>query len=363
MNWDNLKLNQMPLKKIVAFKLSLLMSATLLAQKKRPDYYEPGKITFYYNVNWELTTKEKSAIKREAYFNLKDMVFDGVYTDYNAADKVVEEGYYAHGKKSGMQTEYYDDRSIKSTIEYTSGDFIIWQKMNPDKTYEVIRGTGKFTANYYYFFDWYLKAGTMTGEFLNGKKVGQWTYYNASKVKTDVERYKNGALMERYVFTKNDSVAATSGKEIILSVNALLTESLAFDKTAFTNANQFFESLVTFPADFNRPVSYPGGIRRLLFLLSEQTGVPENNLLMLKLKIDEHGQVLKTNVIVSVDEDVDDRAQKILKLHEHRLVPAFSAGKAVASTIYLPVSGGEKWLKMLLEAPTEWLLDPNNFLN
>lgn len=353
----------MPCKKIIAFSFSLLLSVSLLAQKIKPDYYEPGKITLYYNVNWELTTKEKSVVRREAYFNLKDMVFDGVYADYNADDKVVEEGYYAHGKKSGMQTEYYDDRSIKSTIEYTSGDFIIWQKMNRDKSYEVIRGTGKFTANYYYFFDWYLKTGTMTGEFLNGKKVGQWTYYNASKVKTDVERYKNGRLMERYVFSKNDSVAATSGKEIILSVNALLTESLAFDKTIFTSTNQFFESLVTYPADFNRTVTYPGGIRRLLFLLSEQTGVPENNLLMLKLKIDEHGQIVKTTVIVSVDEDTDNRGFEMLKLHEHRLAPAFANGKAVASTIYLPVSGGEKWLKMLLEAPTEWLLNPDNFLN
>ncbi|MBS1505309.1 MAG: hypothetical protein JSS79_01575 [Bacteroidetes bacterium] len=353
----------MPLKKFVAFKFSLLLSITLLAQKKKPDYYEPGKITFYYNVNWELTTQEKSVVKREAYFNLKDMVFDGVYSDSNADGKVVEEGYYAHGKKSGMQTEYYNDRSIKSTIEYTGGDFIIWQKMNPDKTYEVIRGTGKFTANYYYFFDWYLKSGTMTGEFLNGKKVGQWTYYNSTKVKTDVEHYKNGKLIDRYVFTKNDSAAATSGKEIILSVNAILTESLAFDKTAFTNTNQFFESQVAYPADFNRTVTYPGGIRRLLFLLSEQTGVPENNLLMIKLKIDEHGQILKTNVIVSVDEDTDNRGLEVLKLHEPRLAPAFSNGKPIASTIYLPVSGGEKWLKMLQEAPTEWLLDPNNFLN
>jgi len=54
---------------------------------------EPVKLTFYYNMNWELTTHEKSFVRREAYFDLQEMVFDGVYQDYNKDDKLIAEGY------------------------------------------------------------------------------------------------------------------------------------------------------------------------------------------------------------------------------------------------------------------------------
>src|SRR5689334_4922576 len=60
---------------------------------------EPTKLTLYYNLNWELTTPEKSFVRREAYFDLQDMVFDGVYQDYSKDNKLIAEGYYAHGKK------------------------------------------------------------------------------------------------------------------------------------------------------------------------------------------------------------------------------------------------------------------------
>src|SRR5689334_15105781 len=69
---------------------------------------EPVKLTFYYNINWELTTPEKSLARREAYFDLQEMVFDGVYQDYNKDNKLIAEGYYAHGKKRGIQTVHFD---------------------------------------------------------------------------------------------------------------------------------------------------------------------------------------------------------------------------------------------------------------
>src|SRR6478609_8053891 len=117
---------------------------------------EPIKLTFYYNMNWELTTPEKSFARREAYFDLQEMVFDGVYQDYNKDNKLIAEGYYAHGKKSGIQTEHFADQSIKQTIEFSDGDFIIWQLVNDKREFEIARGTGKFTLPYFYFFDYYL---------------------------------------------------------------------------------------------------------------------------------------------------------------------------------------------------------------
>jgi hypothetical protein len=321
---------------------------------------EPIKLTFYYNMNWELTTPEKSFVRREAFFDLQEMVFDGVYQDYDKDNRLITEGYYAHGRKSGIQTEHFNDQSIKSTIEFSNDDFIIWQLVNDKREYEIAKGTGKFTLHYFYFFDFYLKQGTFSGEFRNGKRTGTWVYVDLRKIKTDVEYYENGKLQRRIRFTKNDSVELRSKKEIILSVEEINTEALMFDKEAFTSVNEFFEKEITYPSTFQRNVSYPGGIKRLLRLLTE-ADVPEHNLVLVRIKINEHGQVLKTDIVRSVDENTDERVLKSIELHQPRLVPAIKNGKPYPTVIYLPVSGGERWEKTLQEMPTEWFLNVNNF--
>ena len=284
----------------------------------------------------------------------------GVYQDYNKDNKLIAEGYYAHGRKSGIQTEHFEDQSIKSTIEFSDDDFVIWQLVNDKREYEIAKGTGKFSLHYFYFFDYYLKQGTFSGEFQNGKRAGTWVYRDLKKIKTDVEYYKNGKLQYRTHFTKNDSMELRTKKEIILSVNAINTEALIFDKSAFTSVNQYFETQITYPATFQRNVSYPGGIKRLLRLLTE-ADVPEHNLVLVKIKINEHGQVLKADIVRSVDPNTDERVLKAIELHQSRLVPAMKNGKPYPTVIYLPVSGGERWEKTLQEMPTEWFLDVNNF--
>lgn len=337
----------------------LLLTYTCLHGQPGP-MTDPVKLTFYYNINWELTTPEKSLLKREAYFDLQDMVFDGVYQDYNKENKLIEEGYYAHGKKSGIQTEHFDDQSIKSTIEFSGDDFIIWQLVNDKREYEIAKGTGKFSLRYFYFFDYYLKQGTMTGEFRNGKRVGVWVYRDLKKAKTDVEYYKNGALLDRTHFTQNDSVILQTKKEITLSANAIITEALDFDQSTFSTLNQYFEAQINYPSSFQRNVTYPGGLKHLLRLLTN-AGVPDKYLVLVKLKIDEHGQVGKASIVRSVDSNTDARVVRELSQHLLRFCPAMKNGKAIASTIYLPVSGGEEWEKALNDMPTQYFLDENNF--
>ncbi len=340
--------------------LTILFTKIYLLGQPGHSTSEPMKLTFYYNLNWELTTPDKSFYKREAYFDLQQLVFDGVYKDYNKANKLVAEGYYAHGVKRGIQTEYFEDQSIKSTIEYSDDDFIIWQLVSESKEYEIVKGSGKFSIHYFYFFDYYLKQGTMHGEFKNGKRSGTWIYQDLKKTKIDVEYYENGRLIERTHFAKNDSVSLQSKKEIVLSVSSINTEALSFDKEAFMNIGQYFETQVTYPSSFQRDVSYPGGIKHLLRLMMEAE-VPEHNLALIKIKFDEHGQVMKSLIVRSVDPETDERVLKALALHQSRFVPAIKNGKAYPTVIYLPVSGGERWEKTLNEMPSEWFLNVNNF--
>ncbi len=334
----------------------VLLAHTGLFGQSGPMTSDPIKVTFYYNVNWELTTPEKSLRRREAYFDLQEMVFDGVYQDYTKDNKLIEEGYYTHGRKSGIQTEHFEDQSIKSTIEFSGDDFIIWQLVNDKREYEIAKGTGKFSMRYFYFFDYYLKQGTMTGEFRNGKRAGVWVYRDLKNAKTDVEYYTNGKLLDRTHFTQSDSVILPMKKEITLSANAIYTETLMFDKSAYSTLNQYFETQINYPPSFQRNVSYPGGLKHLLRLLTK-AGVPEKYLVLVKLKINEHGQVDKISIARSVDMNTDVRVIKELGQHQLRFCPAMKNGKPIPSTIYLPVSGGEEWEKVLNEMPTQYFLD------
>lgn len=337
----------------------VLLANTVVFGQPRPMAADPVKVTFYYNINWELTTREKSVLRREAYFDLQELLFDGVYQDYNKENKLIEEGYYARGKKSGIQTEHFEDQSIKSTVEFSGDDFIIWQLVNDQREYEIARGTGKFSLRYFYFFDYYLKQGVMTGEFRNGKRAGVWVYRDFKKAKSDVEYYANGKFLDRTHFTENDSIVLPTRKEVVLSAKDIYTEALAFDKSSFSTLNQYFETQVSYPGAFQREPGYPGGFKHLLRLLTN-AGVPEKYLVVLKLKINEHGQVEKISVVRSVDFATDNRVIKELDQHQFRFCPAMRNGKPIPSTLYLPVSGGEAWEKMLDELPTQYFLDENN---
>jgi len=73
-----MRLTLSALKKFPAFFLltNLCTTLCLFGQSGRLAS-DPIKLTFYYNLNWELTTPEKSFLRREAYFDLGEMVFDG----------------------------------------------------------------------------------------------------------------------------------------------------------------------------------------------------------------------------------------------------------------------------------------------
>ena len=320
----------------------------------------PIKVVLYYTLNWELTTQEKSYFRREANFDLGDMVFDGVYRDYDKENKLMAEGLYVHGEKRGLQNEYFNDRSLKSTIEYLDHDFTIWELQDASREVKVKGGTGSFTLYYLYVSglvsepSW--KDGILDGEFRRGMRVGTWTYRDRYKVKTDEEIYENGKLVKRIHFSDDPPVELDYTKDIIVSVNTLLTDNFAFDHDAFKSLNEVFEKSLSYPADYERGIAFPGGIRKLLMLLSKNAEIPEGYVAVVKLKVDEKGQVLKYNVDNVADKTMKDRALKSMKVYESLLFPAIRNGKPHASSIYLPISGGQEWTDMLTQTPSEELV-------
>lgn len=346
------------MKKVFAVCLFGLISGVLHCQSAGDA---GSTVTFYYNSKYELTTPEKSFFKRIAQFNLYDMVFEGVYKDYDLAGRLIGDGYYDHGKLTGFQSEYDETGATKSSVEYNGKDFTIWQLADGEKGLSVARGTGMFTIPYYYFFDWKLKHGTLTGEFRNGERSGTWVYSDATNQITDKEVYARGRLLSHVYFKGEDSIAVPHKKEIILSVRTFLAELLSFDRSSFGGLNQCIESQVQYPADFQRPVTYAGGLKKLLLLLGQQATIPDKNLVLVKLKINEHGMILKSTIVRSVNDETDVRVLNAIENHRPYFLPAIKGGKPYATTVYLPVAGGDEWTDMISHMPTEWFLDPNNF--
>lgn len=327
--------------------------------------HDPVKVTFYYDAVWELTTPANSLYRREAYFDLTDMVFDGVFSDYNRKDELIADGYYDHGVKSGIHTQYFD-HTVKMKVEYSNNNFTIWE-WNDEKGEGVKNGNGKFSITIFYFVavdgQFLPKQGILTGQFRNGRRVGLWVYYDGSQKKTDEEHYINGQLQKRIHYTDDNTVESKQSRSVYLSLNAFNTEALAYSKDSFSTLNQYFREHVPYPNTFTRNITYPGGARFLLKLLANTLAVPERNMEVLRLKIDGSGKIEKATVIRSISATYDLLTDRFLEQHGHRFLPAVLNGQSVPGVIFLPIASGDEWMQTLEEAPIEWLLNYTNFMN
>ena len=345
--------------------LFILFSASgLFAQPPVTPGQTSMKVVFYYSINWELTTPEKSFFKREANFDLMEMVFDGIYKDYDKENRLIAEGLYSHGEKRGLQNEYFNDRSLKSTIEFVNLDFTIWELKDENKEIRIKGGTGEFTLSYLYVSGlvaqpvW--KHGTLNGRFHFGRRAGTWTYQDTNMMKTDEEVYENGKLVKRVHFSDDQPVELDYPKEIIISFNSLFTDTYAQDHDSFKSLSEVFDRTLIYPVTFQRSITYPGGIKKLLLLLAKNAEIPAGQVAVVKIKVDANGKVIKYKVGNADSPGIETRALKAVKLFESRLLPAIKNGKPHAATISLPISGGQEWTDLLNQTPEEQLIQVDN---
>ena len=342
----------------------LVNTAGLFAQSVAAQGQGSMKVVFYYTLNWELTTPEKSFFKREADFDLMAMSFDGVYRDYDKDNKLIAEGLYSKGEKRGLQNEYFNDRSLKSTIEFANLDFTIWELKDDNREVRIKGGTGQFTLNYLYVSGlvsqpvW--RQGILNGEFHFGRRVGTWTYQDRNKVKTDEEVYENGKLIKRTHFSDDQPVELDYPKEIIISINSLFTDNYVLDRDTFKSLNEVFERTQTYPVTLQRNISYPGGIKKLLLLLARNAEIPEGQVAVVKIKVDASGKVIKYKVSNINNPGMEARALKAVKMYEDRLFPAIQNGKPRTSTMSLVISSGQEWTDFLNQTPQEELVQVDN---
>jgi antitoxin component YwqK of YwqJK toxin-antitoxin module len=316
-----------------------------------------GKVTLYYNQSWDLTTADKALYRREANLDLREITFAGLYKDYNKMNKVIREGFYENGMRKGLQTDYFDDGQIKSTMEFDEQGFVIWELNTETHDNQVIHGTGKFTMPYYSFEEvnqtMQLKEGTLQGEFRSGKRVGKWTYLDQTGVLTDEETYSNGVFSERASFKNSNRTVQETKKTIIVSIESLIMEAFAYDETAFTNLNQYLEqNTPPLPPHFQRNITFPGGIKKLLLLIALNLRFDIEENLMIRITVDEQGHLIKVKSSVFVV-GLGDEVNHAMKSHETKLLPAIADGKPALATMIIPVSNSQQWIHYLQTAPAD----------
>ena len=309
-----------------------------------------GKIILYYNSDWELTTAEKAVVKREADLDLKEIVFDGQFQDYDKENRLICEGRYEKGVRTGDQKKYFADGTLQSRIEYKNKDFTIWELTGPNRETLMKEGTGKFSIEYIYFENFFeirkWKEGNLTGEFTDGKRTGKWTYKTKDGNRKDEEIYENGIFVKRTAFTKSGERLFDKQSQVNISPNSKRTDAFDFDLASFSNLNAFFELNPIKNIDsITRNATYPGGMKNLTSLIAlnltfpaEARRNPTPGTVIISLTIDEHGIVKNYNVIKGLSKILDNEALRVMKLLDSKWLPALLEGKAYESTISIPIA-------------------------
>jgi hypothetical protein len=350
------------------FLLPVILISGLIARPAVAQNNVPRPVTLYYNSACELTTPEKALFIRETSLDFENMVFSGISRDYAIKDhSLMSEGFFDHGVNKGLHSNYFENGKLQSTIEYADDGFILWELTDDKDNHEVVRGTGKFVLDYFSIgtsnsSGVTLDQGTLSGEFLGGKRTGIWIYKDKSGVKTDEEIYEGGKFLKRNSILPSGTTSVQSSKKTIyIDLTGILTEAFNVDPTSFSNLNQYIvQYCPSYDPSFRRWLSYPGGMKKLLLIIAVGLRTEIDDNITIKLTIDENGKFVKVRPPFVLGSDFGDEVKAIIKPHENKILPAMRDGKPYAFTMKLPIANSQQWIQYLETATDD---DVNAYLD
>src|SRR5882672_9263090 len=98
--------------KLSLFVICIAMSrGCAWAQNPEPSnsFYGPRDVTLYINGRGELTSPERSVIRRETSMDLETLLVIGGYKDYNKEGKLIADGIFHEGIMRGLRTHYFEN--------------------------------------------------------------------------------------------------------------------------------------------------------------------------------------------------------------------------------------------------------------
>ena len=112
---------------------------------------------------------------------------------YEAGTKSAEES-YAAGNSTGVWKTWYPDGTQSSEINYTAGTAVFWFPNGNKQSEGGILQNRVFNGSWTAWYDNGVKS--YDGNYKNGKKDGDWKWYDTSGKQTLVENYSQDVLKD-----------------------------------------------------------------------------------------------------------------------------------------------------------------------
>ncbi|MDY0199759.1 MAG: TonB family protein [Tenuifilaceae bacterium] len=370
-------------RKLILF-LCLLFFTTCLKSQER--------IKLFYNSDWEITNEDKATYYRESEYDLNNFKLNGKVYDYSLSGDLLMEGNYLNGVGNGNFTFYYDNGKVRNKGQYEKGRRIgEWEYYyNNGQLKQVVlfkgRDINSFAVNEYFIVNEYynregnqlIKNGTGTwtndsirvgmfdirslktlvGQFRDSLKHGEWKLIRISDNKLmNCEHFVKGEFKGAEIYNAQGNYYGTTSSEIIHkipdenNIKLARTEKFELDTTVFPKALLFSDVETIFKtvtgSEYkiqNRKAGYIYGDYSLLEFLAENINYPVNAFekkikgkVYVGVVIDSLGNTKNVKLVKGVHKDLDNEAQRVVRLID-KWMPALSDGKAVESTITIPVN-------------------------
>ena len=350
-----------------------------------------NKIKLYYNSDWKITKEDKATYFRESEYDLNNFKLDGKVYDYSISGNLLMEGSYLNGKRNGSFTFYFNNGKVKNKGKYENNRRVgKWEYYyNNGQLKQVILFKGEETNNFRMFetftvLEYYnitsnqlLKDGTgiwindsiqegmfdtnslktLTGQFKDSLKHGKWELIRIYDNKLmHLERFKKGKFIGAEIYDAQGNYYGATSSEIINKIpdenNTKLacTEKFELDTAVFPKALLFSDVETIFKTVTgkehkiqNRVAGYIYGDYSLLEFIAKNIRYPISafekkitGIVYVGVVIDSLGHTKEVKLVKGVNEDLDNEAQRVVKLL-NKWMPALNDGKAVESTITIPV--------------------------
>jgi TonB family protein len=221
---------------------------------------------FFYNKQWELTTRDSAAYVRMCVYDTLANYFVGPVVDMYLSGKPQMKGTYKATKKEGDFTFYYENGVIESTGMFENDRRIgVWKFNHPngkprleaefnnatkilalyDETGNTLISNGK--GDWYEEYEEYKVSGKVivTGKLRNYQKHGDWICKLSDGRLVYTEEYKNGEFIRGYTYpggirTRN---GLPQGNQLILPFKFIVTEAFGASGNADFESYPFLDVL------------------------------------------------------------------------------------------------------------------------
>lgn len=344
------------------------------------------KISIFYNLDWEVTNQNKASFIRETEFDTTTLKQNGKVSDFDTTGKLLMEGYYSEGLRTGFFTFFYPNGIVKNKGEYLNAkrvgnweyyyingklkqriifphkkhetDFIVTEYYDRNGNQLIKDGSGKWENDSIQVFilD---KASyqNLTGQFKDSLKQGEWELTRISDNKLlHSERFRKGNFVEATIFSPHSNSYGSLSSEVMTKFpdeNQLKftnTENFTLDTTVFgaslTHADFGTILKAVTGKDFQiqeRVASYAYGNASLFEFISTNIRYPVNAMhqhisgtVYINVEIDASGNVGDVKILRGVQKDINNEALRVIQLIKDWL-PAIQNGIKIQSTITIPV--------------------------